>query len=68
MDKNPPSEPRCLARSEVGYYETEKPFILMNCLDAILQNDSREAFFFRLAIYSLMGWLDVCFCRKKIRK
>jgi len=45
MDKNPPNDPRCLARAEVGYYETEKPFILMNCLDAILQNDSREAFF-----------------------
>ena len=51
MDKNPPSEPRCLARSEVGYYETEKPFILMNCLDAILQNDSREAF--------LLDWLFI---------
>ena len=45
MDKNPPNAPRCLARSEIGYYETEKPFILMDCLDAILQNDSREAFF-----------------------
>jgi hypothetical protein len=36
MDKNPPADPRCVARAEVGYYETEKPFILMNCLDAIL--------------------------------
>lgn len=36
MDKNPPDWPRCLARAEVGYYQTEKPYLLMNCLDAVL--------------------------------
>lgn len=28
--------PRCLARAEVGYYQSEKPFLLMNCMDAVL--------------------------------
>ena len=36
MDKNPPGNPRCMARAEIGYYQTEKPMILMDCLDAIL--------------------------------
>ena len=45
MEKNSVSIPRCIARSEIGYFQTDKPFMLMNCLQAILQNDSREIFF-----------------------
>jgi len=36
LDKNMGTMPRCLARAEVGYFLTDKPFILVNCLDAIL--------------------------------
>jgi hypothetical protein len=45
LEKSSTGIPRCLARAEVGYYQTEKPMILMNALDAIIQNDSREIFY-----------------------
>jgi hypothetical protein len=60
LEKTSTSIPRCIARAEVGYYQSEKPFILMNCLDAILQNDSREAFFLnQLFIQQWADWM--CF-------
>jgi len=32
MEKTSTGIPRCMARAEVGYYQTNKPFLLMNCL------------------------------------
>ena len=36
LEKSGTGMPRCIARAEVGYYQSEKPFMLMNCLDAVL--------------------------------
>jgi len=37
--------PLCISRAEASYYENNRPHILMNCYDALMQNDAREIYF-----------------------
>jgi hypothetical protein len=49
--------PKCIARAESSYNENNRPHILMNCYDAIIQNDAREIYFLdRLNIKQWADW------------
>lgn len=45
MEKTTDEIPRCISRSEANYNKNNVPMVLMNCYEAILQNDGREIFF-----------------------
>ena len=52
--------PQCMVRAENLYNFNNKPMILMNCYDAVMQNDAREIFFLdKLMIRQWADWMCV---------
>lgn len=56
MKKNSSEIPLCISRAEASYNMNNRPHIMMNCYDAILQNDAREIFF--LDELNIKQWAD----------
>jgi len=45
VKKEEDGAPQCLVRAENLYNFDNKPVVMMNCYDAVMQNDAREIFF-----------------------
>jgi len=45
LQKKDDDFPKCLVRAESQYNFSNKPMVLMNCYEAVMQNDAREIFF-----------------------
>lgn len=56
LEKDASEIPRCLSRAEGTFNMDNKPYLLMNCYDAILQNDAREVFV--LDFQQIKQWSD----------
>ena len=56
IEKSERKKPRCWATAETNFNVVPRVHILMNCMDALEQNDSREIY--KLEGFQIKQWAD----------
>jgi hypothetical protein len=56
LQKKDPEIPMCMIRAEALYNFNNKPMVLTNCYEAVMQNDAREIFY--LEQLMVRQWAD----------
>jgi hypothetical protein len=60
LQKKEGDVPMCMVRAENLYNFNAKPMVMMNCFDAVMQNDAREIFFLdKLMVRQWADWMCV---------